>query len=267
MFLVGAVPALICGIFSWQLKEPEKWVTAREEGRRSKVAFGSYASLFGESRWRKPALLGMVLCISGVIGLWGIGFFAPELVGPVIENSLRGENLPPEKIAAAKSFWIGVNSIFQNLGAFFGMLLMTVLAQKVGRRPAFVVAFLAAMGATIAFFQHFHAKTDVFWLSPIMGACQLALFAGFAIYLPELFPLRLRSTGTSFCYNVGRFIAASGPVTIGRLQEALKQGAATPEAKVDAFRNAATYMSGIFLLGIVALIFLPETKGRPMPED
>ena len=45
-----------------------------------------------------------------------------------------------------------------------------------------------------------------------MGFFQLALFAGFAIYLPELFPLRLRSTGTSFCYNVGRFIAASGPV-------------------------------------------------------
>ena len=43
-----------------------------------------------------------------------------------------------------------------------------------------------------------------------MGACQLALFAGFAIYLPELFPTRLRSTGTSFCYNVGRFVAAFG---------------------------------------------------------
>jgi hypothetical protein len=51
-----------------------------------------------------------------------------------------------------------------------------------------------------------------------MGACQLSLFAGFAIYLPELFPTRLRSTGTSFCYNVGRFIAASGPITLGALQ-------------------------------------------------
>jgi MFS family permease len=267
MFLVGAIPALICVFVQLRMKEPEKWVKAREEGRKTGVAFGSYVSLFGEERWRKPALFGMLLCVAGVIGLWGIGFFAPELVGPVIERSLRGQNLPPEQIAGAKGFWIGMNSIFQNLGAFVGMLFMTKLAHDRGRKPAFVIGFLLALVTTVAFFRMFDGKEDVFWLTPIMGACQLSLFAGFAIYLPELFPLRLRSTGTSFCYNVGRFLAATGPFTLGKLQAALKEGATTPEAKLDAFRNAATYMSVIFLLGLVALIFLPETKGRPLPED
>jgi MFS family permease len=267
MFLIGALPAFLCVFIQWRLKEPEKWIAAREAGRKTGKAFGSYASLFGEARWRKPALLGMLLCVAGVIGLWGIGFFAPELVGPVIENSLRKENLPAEKIAGARGFWIGINSIFQNLGAFVGMLLMTKLAQKTGRKPAFAVALICALIATVAFFRLFDSKNDVYWLSPIMGACQLALFAGFAIYLPELFPLRLRSTGTSFCYNVGRFLAASGPFTLGKLQATLKAGATTPEAKLEAFRNAATYMSGIFLLGFVALMFLPETKGKPLPED
>ena len=62
---------------------------------------------------------------------------------------------------------------------------------------------------------------DEFWqifvFIPIMGFCQLALFGGYAIYFPELFPTRLRSTGTSFCYNVGRLVAAAGPSVLGLL--------------------------------------------------
>lgn len=266
MFLIGAAPAFLCVFIQMRLKEPEKWVKAREEGRRTGLAFGSYASLFGIARWRRPAIWGMILSVAGVIGLWGIGFFAPELVGPVIENSLRKENLPAEQIAGAKGTWIGINSIVQNIGAFFGMLLMTKLAQRAGRKPAFAIAFILALLATIFFFRCFNGKSDI-WMSGVMGACQLALFAGFAIYLPELFPTRLRSTGTSFCYNVGRFVAALGILQTASIKAWASAGATTPEAKIDAFRNAATYMSAIFLLGLIALIFLPETKGRPMPED
>lgn len=266
MFLVGAAPALLCVFVQARLKEPERWVKAREAGRKSGVPFGSYASLLGEARWRRPALAGMLLCVAGVIGLWGIGFFAPELVGPVIERSLRQQQLPAEQIAGAKGIWIGINSIVFNIGAFVGMLGMTRLVEAIGRKRAFVIAFLLAMVSTIGYYQCFNGKSDI-WMSGVMGVCQLALFAGFAIYLPELFPTRLRSTGTSFCYNVGRFLAASGPFTLGKLQAALKAGATTPEAKIEAFRNAATYMSAVFLLGLLALFFLPETKGKPLPED
>jgi MFS family permease len=204
--------------------------------------------------------------VSGVIGLWGIGFFSPELVGDVIKTSLIKEGVPAEEIAGRQQYWIGVNSIVQNIGAFFGMLLFTRLAQGIGRKAAFAIGYVAALAATVAYFQLFNGRGDI-WMSAIMGGCQLALFAGFAIYLPELFPTSLRSTGTSFCYNVGRFVAATGPFTLGALQSALKAGATTPEAKLAAFRNACSYMSAIFLLGLVALAFLPETKGRPLPED
>jgi len=66
---------------------------------------------------------------------------------------------------------------------------------------------------------------------------------------------------------VGRFIAASGPFTLGVLQLKLAQGATTPEAKLEAFRNACCWVSLIYLAGLLALPFLPETKGQPMPED
>ena len=266
MFLVGALPAFLCVFIQIRLKEPEKWVKARAAGKLTGAKFGSYASLFGEARWRKPALLGMVLCIAGVVGLWGIGFFSPELVGDVIERSLRAEGTSADNISKAKTIWTGFNMIVQNLGAFCGMMTFTKAAQRFGRKPAFAVAYVAAFFATVGYFQLFNSKAHI-WMSFIMGFCQLGLFAGFAIYLPELFPTRLRSTGTSFCYNVGRFIAASGPFTLGILQMRLAAGATTPAAKLVAFRSAACYLSTIFLVGLIALFFLHETKGQPLPED
>ncbi len=266
MFIIGALPAFLCVFLQVRLKEPEKWVQARAAGKISGAKFGSYASLFGEARWRTPALVGMLLCVAGVVGLWGIGFFSPELVGDVIERSLKLEGVSPDKFAAEKTKWIGINMMVQNIGAFIGMLTFTKAAQRWGRKPAFIVGYLCAFVATIGYFQLFNSRSDI-WMSAVMGACQLGLFAGFAIYLPELFPIRLRSTGTSFCYNVGRFIAASGPFTLGHLQASLAAGATSSEAKLAAFRTAACYMSGVFLLGVAAVFFLPETKGRPLPED
>jgi MFS family permease len=138
------------------------------QAKLSGVKFGSYSSLLGDVRWRKSALLGMVLCIAGVIGLWGIGFFSPELVGDVMERSLKAEGVAPEKIAGQKTYWIGVNSIVQNLGAFVGMLLMTKLAQRYGRKPAFAVAYVAALISTVGFFQFFDGRGDI-WMSAVMG--------------------------------------------------------------------------------------------------
>jgi hypothetical protein len=276
-FMIGAVPAFLCVFIQLRLKEPEKWVAAREAGRISGVKFGSYVALLGPGRWRKPALLGMLLCISGVIGLWGIGFFAPELVGDVINTSLKARGLADAEIASQAAYYKGLNSIVQNIGAFFGMLAFSYLAQRAGRKPAFVVAFIGAFIATNIYFQMFKG-VDQLWMSGLMGFFQLALFAGFAIYLPELFPTRLRSTGTSFCYNVGRFLAATGPFTLGLLQQRLGEAAiarlpetadaaAKAAARLGAFREATSWVSLVFILGLVVVFFLPETKGKALPED
>src|SRR5208283_4162645 len=104
----------------------------------------------------------------------------------------------------------------QNLGGFFGVHAFTYLTQYTGRKKAFAASFLAAMFMTAYTFWNLKDIVDIFWMVPLMGFTQLALFGGYAIYLPELFPTRLRSTGTSFCYNVGRFEAAAGVSGPGR---------------------------------------------------
>jgi MFS family permease len=266
LFILGAVPPLICVLFQFRMKEPEKWVAARAQGKIDGARFGSYTSLLGEARWRKPALFGMVLCVAGVVGLWGIGNFSPTVTNFVIGNDLAAANTPASELPGRMLRWVGGTMILQQIGAFFGMLTFTSLAHHYGRKKVFALAAVCAMVSTMVSFKFLTQTWELFVFLPIMGFFQLALFAGFAIYLPELFPLRLRSTGVGFCYNVGRFIAASGPLTLGVLQLQLARNAVSPEAKMEAFRNAACWVSLIYLLALCALPFLPETKGHPLPE-
>jgi hypothetical protein len=91
---------------------------------------------------------------------------------------------------------------------------------------------------------------------PLMGFATLSVFAGYAIYFPELFPTRLRGTGVGFCYNTVRYLAAPAPTILGHLS-----------GWIGSFRYAAVLMCSIYLVGMVALIWAPETKGKPLPED
>src|SRR5437763_12252688 len=127
------------------LKEPEKWVKAREAGKITGVKFGSYASLLGDARWRGRAIIGMLLCISGVIGLWGIGFFSPELINDVVGRALKAEGISPAKQAGYRTIWMGLNMIIQNAGSFVGMILFTKLASRYGRKPIFAAGYICAM--------------------------------------------------------------------------------------------------------------------------
>jgi MFS family permease len=260
-FLIGAVPALLAILIRRRLKEPEAW---KQSAAKSKDELGSYAALLGTPRWRTRALGGLLLGFSAVVGLWGIGFFMPELLRATFRSALANQGLEGAALAGAVKTWVGVNSIFQNLGGMAGILCVGWLAQSIGRKVAFALAFLAALASTATVFATFSAPSQVFWLIPIMGFCQLALFGLLAMYLPELFPTTLRSTGTSFCYNVGRFVAAVGPQLFGFLTASVFVGPAYPNE--TPLRYAGVTMCGVFLLGLFALPFLPETKGKPLPE-
>jgi MFS family permease len=248
MFIVGAFPAVLCVFIFGRLEEPEKWRKATE----GHVRRGSIAELFSDPRWRRNTIVGMLIAFAGVVGLWGIGFFSVDLFRAVLDKT----NLS----ASEKTFWTSMTSLLQNTGAFFGVYAFTHLTARIGRRKAFAIAFVAAMFVTAYTFWNLTTFSDIFWMIPLMGFCQLALFGGYAIYLPELFPTRLRSTGTSFCYNVGRFVAAVGPLALGLLSSHVFADRAEP------MRYAGVTMCAVFLIGLAVLPFAPETKDRPLPE-
>lgn len=268
MFLIGSLPAFLALVIRARLKEPEAWVERRKlhQANPDSAAareFGSYRALFSHPRWRHNALVGLALGCSGIVGLWGIGFFTYDLLAPVFRKRFESMGMDAAAIAGWTAIWVGITSLLQNFGGFFGMYWFGYVSNWIGRKATFAICFCAALASTALVFSQLDQFHEVFWMIPLIGFCQFSLFGGYAIYFPELFPTHLRSTGTSFCYNVGRIIAAAGPLALGSLTKYVYTEA---NGFTEGFRWAAVTMCAVFLIGLVALPFAPETRGKPLPE-
>ena len=247
LFFVGIVPALLVVPIIFILKEPDSWLKAKADARAGigHKNVGSPLELFRHPRWRKNTIVGLFLGVSGMIGLWGIGFFSPELISTALQGA------PQTDVDRVR----GLGTAMQDVGSFLGMITFTMVAAFLSRRLAFLGALLLSMVVTMFVFTSLHSASDAYWMLPMMGFAQLSVFAGYSIYFPELFPTRLRGTGVGFCYNTVRYLAAPAPILFGYL------------ATMMSFRTAAVMMSSIYLVGVIALIWAPETKGKPLPED
>jgi MFS family permease len=261
MFVIGTVPALLAIVVFRRLKEPERWQAIAAQHSFAQ-RLGSYGSeLFQNRRWIRNALIGLLLASSGIIGLWGIGFFSIDLQRAIFRARYEAEGLSASDVTFYEDVWAGWTSVMLNLGAFFGIYAFSTITHHIGRRPAFAISFLLAMISTAFVFWNLRTIADIFWMVPLMGFCQLALFGGYAIYFPELFPTRVRSTGTSFCYNGARFVGAAGPTALGLLTRKVFSGYPEP------IRYAGVAMCAVFLIGLLVLPFAPETRGQPLPES
>jgi MFS family permease len=92
MFVIGAVPALLALVIRWRLREPERWQQVSHSGEVARK-LGSYRELFGHPLWRRHALIGLGLAFSGIVGLWGVGFFTFDLVGNVLRQRFVDEGM------------------------------------------------------------------------------------------------------------------------------------------------------------------------------
>ncbi|MBI3812793.1 MAG: MFS transporter [Nitrospirae bacterium] len=256
MFLIGILPAVLTLLVRAMVKEPERWLKAKEERHRifqkkdrseeeEALLDISIGRLFQRDlRWK--TFVGATLAFVAVFGLWGATNWTPTLV----RQLLAAQNLDPAMVNRDVSY--AVMSL--NAGALIGYLTFGPIADRIGRRPTF---FIMCLGSLIMLPVTFFTPKDytvVLWLLPVLGFFNNGIFSGFPIYLPELFPTRIRATGAGFCFNAGRVLASGGPFLKGYLGTLFEPG------------KAVSLVGLIYLLGMLVLPLAPETKGKPLPE-
>jgi predicted MFS family arabinose efflux permease len=244
-FLLGLAPALLVLWVRWGLREPEGWVRARDESGEGRP-LGSLAELLGDPRWRPRALVGLGLAAVGLSTYWGIFAWGPELVGEVLGPGVS----PGRRQEAASLAYLLMNFT----GGLVGLLAFAPLAARRGRRFAFAAYHLGALVLVPWTFLGARTYPQALAMLPVMAAFVVGMHAGYAVYFPELFPTRLRATGSSFCFNLGRVLAAALLLVRGLLG-----------ARFD-LRTGAVVMSGLFLVGLALLAVAPETRDQALPE-
>ena len=244
-YIIGVVPALLVLWVRSSIHEPERWRRAGE----SRQQLGSFSELFGVRRWARPAIFGGLLAAVGLGTFWGVTVAGQDLTLALL---LRN-GVPPAQAAEHAKFAFG---IVQTVGGGLGLLSFGPLAERIGRRGAFAFMHLMAFAIVPVICYVPQTYGQMLLLLPIFGFFTLGSHAGYAVYFPELFPDRLRATGTSVCFNGGRLVAA--PIL-------WFSGVLKGMPGMD-LRHAILLLSTLFLVGLVLLLFLPETRGEPLPE-
>jgi MFS family permease len=243
-YLLGVLPALL--VVALRIGLPG----AASPGKSQSLGqAGSVRELLADKRWRRRALLGLLLAAVGLGTFWAVTVEGQRLA----QDQLVRDGVP---LAQAQEQAKLAYALIQTTGGGLGLLSFGPLAARWGRRRTFVFFHVAAVLVVPLTCYAPSSYGQLVVLLPIFGFFTLGLHAGYAIYFPELFPTRLRATGAGFCFNGGRVAAASVLLFSGWLKE---------QPGMD-HRLAVSLLGGLFLAGCVIVWFLPETKDQPLAE-
>ncbi|HSU62307.1 MAG TPA: MFS transporter [Burkholderiales bacterium] len=259
MFLLGILPGFFTLWIRRGIPESPRWEQAnlrrqaaleRERGgallqghERALTRF-TLLELFAEREVRRRTLIAFAMSLATTLAWWGISAWLPPYVASVAAKAgLSGPQ------------WASFAGMAYNLGAIAGYISLGFLADAYGRKPVTLFYFALAFITTPVVFLWTHDLNLLLVAACVNGFFSLGLYSWMPVWLPELFPTRIRATGAAFCFNTPRFIAWIGPLVAGTLI-----------ANFGGFSNAAMTVATIYFLGLVSAPFLPETRGKPLPE-
>lgn len=253
VFAVGALPAFAALVMRRGLREPQRWesvATKQEPGRLSELF---------SPQWRQVTLSGMAVAVVAMLTWWGCNAFIPLVAGGLGDQEAQALGLTGgDRQHLIESFKTTATNLF-NLGGLIGTLSTVPIAKNLGRRPMYGIYFaLSALALYLAFGPDWPAATRLYLYFPV-GLTVFGVFGSFTYYLPELFPTRLRGTGSGFCYNSGRILAAVGPFLVGSVAS---RGA-------DSLATALYLLSWVAVVPLLGLLVLPwtiETRGRALQD-
>jgi MFS family permease len=253
VFLCGLIPAAVAFIVRLFIEEPERWHNATKDTKPP-----AFRELF-EGDMRRVTLGGLSVAIVALVTWWSCNAFISIVATGLGGTEADALGLEPSDVPAlVTSFKTHATSYF-NLGGLIGTMLTVPIAKTLGRRAMFGLYYgAAAISILCAFGLDLSPSVRVMMYFPI-GLTVFGVFGAFTYYLPELYPTRLRGTGSGFCYNAGRVLAAFGPFVVAGIAS---RGS-------DAFASALDvlfYVGFVPLLGLVALVIVPETKGRVLAD-
>ena len=250
VFLAGLVPAAAALLVRFFVREPERWsrvVAAAHPGRLLEIF---------DARHRRATLSGFLMAVTALVMWWSCNAFIPVVVAGLAHAEAVARGLGRGATLDLVELWKARATSDFNWGGLLGTLLTVPAAKLLGRRTMFGLYFaLSAVALFATFGLDLAPETRLamyFWI----GLSVFGVFGSFTYYLPELFPTRLRGTGAGFCYNIGRVLAAVGPVVVGTI----------------AARGTESTFTALFYVGFVpvaGLLFLPwvvETRGRPLAD-
>ena len=235
MFLVGVIPAVVAWVIRNKLHEPEVFVARSKKEQPS--AMQCLKLLMKDKATRKISLGVIVLTSVQNFGYYGIMIWMPSFLSKQMGFSLT-----------KSSMWTAVTIVGMSLGIWvFGQL-----ADRIGRKPTFLIFQVGSVISVLAYSQLTDA-TAMLWVGAIMGLCVNGMMGGYGAVISEAYPTEARATAQNVLFNIGRAVGGFGPVVIGAL------------AMTYSFQVAIALLAAIYVLDMLATAFLiPELKGKEL---